>query len=111
MLDFMPPTETDGPLGAMAIARTLIRLGKEVVIATDECNEEVLLACAAGSGLASSPNFSLESFAGGANFDEDDLMRMRNLANRADVIVAIERAGPCADGAYRTMRGLNFPPY
>ena len=27
MLDYDPPTETDGPLGALAIARTLVRLG------------------------------------------------------------------------------------
>jgi hypothetical protein len=31
-----PPTETDGPLGALAIARALSSLGKKVVILTDQ---------------------------------------------------------------------------
>ena len=52
LLDFSPPTETDGPLGAIAIARSLIVLGKRVTILTDQCNEEVLLGCAAASGMS-----------------------------------------------------------
>jgi hypothetical protein len=50
MMEHTPPTETDGPLGAMAIALALIRLGKRVVVATDEVNEQVLLAAAAALG-------------------------------------------------------------
>ena len=50
MMEHTPPTETDGPLGAMAIALALIRLGKKVVVATDEVNEQVLLAAAAALG-------------------------------------------------------------
>lgn len=34
----IPPTETDGPLGAMAIVRSLLHVGKRVVLVTDEAN-------------------------------------------------------------------------
>ena len=34
-----PPTETDGPLGAIAIARALVALGKRATILTDSINE------------------------------------------------------------------------
>jgi NAD(P)-dependent dehydrogenase (short-subunit alcohol dehydrogenase family) len=37
----------------MAIALALIRLGKKVVVATDEVNESVLLAAAAALGATS----------------------------------------------------------
>ncbi|RYG96862.1 DUF4392 domain-containing protein, partial [archaeon] len=49
LLAHTPPTETDGPLGALAIAKALLALDKEVTVLTDECNEEVLLACSAAS--------------------------------------------------------------
>ena len=31
-LEHKPPTETDGPLGAVAIARSLVALGKKVTL-------------------------------------------------------------------------------
>ena len=78
LMDFDPPTETDGPLGALAIARCLIALGKNVTIATDECNAEPMLACAAASGLLGN-NLSLECFSGGIEFDEGEATRLREL--------------------------------
>ena len=33
-----PPTETDGPPGTFAIARTAAALGHEVTVVTDDCN-------------------------------------------------------------------------
>lgn len=79
LLDFIPPTETDGPLGAVAIAKTLIEIGKEVIILTDECNEEPLLASVAGAGL-SSPLLLLESFPSRNKFDDDDFIRLEALS-------------------------------
>eukprot|EP00920_Eleutheroschizon_duboscqi_P026431 GHVT01065103.1.p1 GENE.GHVT01065103.1~~GHVT01065103.1.p1 ORF type:complete len:334 (-),score=30.06 GHVT01065103.1:1480-2481(-) len=35
-----PPTDTDGPGGACALARTLMKLNKEVVIVSDEVNHD-----------------------------------------------------------------------
>jgi hypothetical protein len=104
LLDHSPPTETDGPLGAVAIARALIVLGKKVVILTDECNEEVMLACVASSGIRAD-KISMESFPGRCEgFDESDLTRLSGLARRCDAVVAIERAGPNSEGACLTMR-------
>jgi hypothetical protein len=79
LIDFTPPTETDGPLGAVAIAKTLIASGKEVVILTDECNEEPMLATVSGAGI-SSPLLLLESFPARNDFDDDDFLRLEALS-------------------------------
>jgi hypothetical protein len=79
LIDFDPPTETDGPLGALAIARALIALKKNVVIATDECNAEPMLAAARASGLYG-PQLRLECFAGGLEFDASEHRRLKDLA-------------------------------
>lgn len=116
LLDYDPPTETDGPLGAAAIARALLALGKSVTIATDECNEQVILACFARSGMLTKDyaysgeslnqsKLKLESFPGKDDFDEKDMERLFSLHSSVDCVVAIERAGPAFDGHYRTMRG------
>lgn len=107
LLDFSPPTETDGPLGAVAIARALVALGKDVVIATDECNEEPILAAVAASGIYGQ-HLQLECFAGGIAYDDGEARRLKSLANSIDMVIAIERAGPCSDGQYKTMRGFDM---
>lgn len=106
MLDYIPPTETDGPLGALAIARSILALNKEVVLLTDECNEECLLAASAASTLHQTygSKYTLESFCGGASFDEQEEKRLHEVIQSIDMVIAIERAGPCSDGSYRTMR-------
>jgi hypothetical protein len=89
---------------------------------TDECNEDVLIAGVAASGLfdynkSTSTSdidtgtdlftelpLSLHSFPGGTSFDESDNDRLEALVAGVDCIVAIERAGPSSDGTYRTMR-------
>jgi hypothetical protein len=78
LLDFTPPTETDGPLGAVVIAKALIAMGKEVVLMTDECNEEPILACVAGAGL-SNELLTMESFPPRTNFDESDVLRLEEI--------------------------------
>jgi len=104
LLDHTPPTETDGPLGAVAIARALIVLGKTVTILTDECNEEVMLACVAAAGIRAD-KLAMESFPGrGEGFDESDLLRLSRIGRRCEAVVAIERAGPNVEGACLTMR-------
>lgn len=111
MLDHEPPTETDGPLGALAIARACLALGKSVVLLTDECNEEVFLACCAASGLDEACRqglLTLSSFPGLASFDADDATRLRQTCLDVDLVVAIERAGPAEDGCYYTMRGRDM---
>lgn len=106
LLDYSPPTETDGPLGALAIAKALAVLGKKVVVLTDECNEEVLLACGLASGLHQKYKglFSMESFPALDQFDFKDEARLTEIAASIDLVVAIERAGPNAENKYLTMR-------
>eukprot|EP01032_Pedospumella_encystans_P014367 gene14367-16504_t len=116
MLTHSPPTETDGPLGALSIAKTLLMLGKDVVIITDECNEEVLLSCAAAATAHSSVlqhglrkgTLTLESFPASTIFSAADQSRLLKLRDQVDLVVAIERAGPCKDGRYLTMRGYDM---
>jgi D-glutamate cyclase len=109
LLDYSPPTETDGPLGALAIAKALLVLGKRVRVLTDECNEDVLLACAAASQLdrflvGDDPRLQLESFPPLDRFDHHDEARLNALSQAVDLVVAIERAGPNGAGKYCTMR-------
>ena len=110
MMAYTPPTETDGPLGALCIARCALAIGKEVLILTDECNEESVLAAAAGSDLFETygTKLSLESFPSMESFDENDEKRLISIQNKADLIVAIERTGPTKDGSYRTMSGKDM---
>ena len=109
LIDHNPPTETDGPLGAVAIARALLMAGKYVTLVTDECNEEVVLAsCAAGGLQCFGERFAMESFPPADRYDKADVERFEELSTSVDLVVAIERAGPCADGSYRTMRGRDM---
>ncbi|CAM9585279.1 unnamed protein product [Chrysoparadoxa australica] len=103
LLDHEPPTETDGPPGAVAIARACIAFGHHVTIITDEVNEEVVMAAVAGAGLPGSA-LSLESFPANPNWDATAATALAKLGERAGAVVAIERAGPGADGLYYTMK-------
>ena len=119
MLDYNPPTETDGPLGALSIARACLAIGKRVVILTDECNEDVLLSCAAASDLLHKYQYptddeeeivdtrttaplTLESFS--PIFDEQEQNRLNSIMEWVDIVIAIERPGPSKSGKYFTMR-------
>jgi len=97
----------------------MLAVGKEVVLVTDECNEECVLAAAAASGLCSlyPETFTLESFPGvgtgqglPSEFDDSDNSRLEKLGETIQLVVAIERAGPSSDGTYRTMRGRDMTP-
>jgi hypothetical protein len=45
LMQYAIPTETDGPLGALALARALLLMGKSVTVITDDCNSPVVRAC------------------------------------------------------------------
>lgn len=103
-----PPTETDGPPGALALARTAVQLGHHVKICTDDSNALVLQAAMDGVGdWAEHKTLQLEVFS--STKDEDD--RMRVLARKSCLVIACERAGPSADGLCYTMRGINMNSY
>lgn len=86
-------------------------MGKCVKIVTDECNEEVLLIATATSDLIrsfGSSRLTLESFPPQANFDSGDVQRLKECAEWADSVIAIERPGPNSDGEYKTMKGISM---
>jgi len=108
MLDHTPPTETDGPPGALAIARACLGLNKSCVLLVEECNAAVLQAgVAALEGMpVTSAILRVEVFPPGPKWGPSEEACLSALAQEATFVVAIERAGPAAsDGHYYTMRG------
>ena len=102
-----PPTETDGPPGTLALARTFRALGKRVVILTDECNHRPIAAALEASNEAypagetpAAHDIQLRAFPPG-DVDADGIVAEFDL----DHIVAVERPGRSAAGTYCTMRG------
>lgn len=92
--------ETDGPPGALAVADALVRLGKSVVLLTDDFSSALLDAGASASGWnprITTINLPQES----ANAAIDDL-----IARFAPThVLAIERPGNASDGHRYSMRG------
>lgn len=100
-VDQTPPTETDGPPGAVAIGRAGIALGyPRVVLVTDDCNRDVFAAACEGTQI------ELESFP--SQFSVEDEARLESLRNDASLLVACERAGPSQNGKCYTMRGIDM---
>ena len=91
-------TETDGPLGALAVARAVSALGASATILTDECNEAVVRAA------VSCADFRVRVFAfpGGASWGSTEDAQLRSIAQGVDHVVAVGRCGPAEDGKYYT---------
>jgi len=99
-----PPTETDGPPGAISIARTALSLGHSVTLVTDECNELVFRAAA-----ECLPEIEFEIFPAEKSMTKENEERMKNLVEKnCDLLVSCERAGPAKDGICYTMRGIDM---
>ncbi|KAL7473374.1 hypothetical protein ACHAXS_013820 [Conticribra weissflogii] len=116
-VDHTPPTETDGPPGACAIATAALGLGYRVTLVTDECNEDVFRAAVVNddannddskSKSKSKSNFTLVTFPSERAMTDQQSQRLTALARSADLIIACERAGPASDGNCYTMRGINM---
>jgi D-glutamate cyclase len=99
-----PPTETDGPPGAVTLVRAAYQLGHRVTLVTDECNEAVF--AAALGDLQQKDGISLQVFPD--NMTPSDDVRLEELAKSCGLIVACERAGPAQDGHCYTMRGIDM---
>jgi D-glutamate cyclase len=126
----VPPTESDGPAGALAIARACIALhggggcdddhssssSFNVIIITDECNAAVFAACLKDylalpttnsiSSTTTGMMIQLQTFP--TIMSEQDLQRMEMLAQDCALYIACERAGPGKDGVCYTMRGMDM---
>jgi len=116
LLDFDPPTETDGPLGAVSIARAYLAVtgpAAPLVLATDACNEAVLLAAVQAAGLEQTygaGRVRVEAFPPAGEWTQADEARLEKIQAESATVVAIERAGPGADGGYYTMGGYDMSP-
>mmetsp|Transcript_10053 Transcript_10053/g.15064 ORF Transcript_10053/g.15064 Transcript_10053/m.15064 type:complete len:358 (-) Transcript_10053:200-1273(-) len=105
-VDHNPPTETDGPPGAVAIACAAVLMGYKATIVTDECNEEVFTAaCADRESLG---GLMLKCFPSEDKMSSNDYADLNSLADDCDLVIACERAGPGKDGKCYTMRGIDM---
>jgi D-glutamate cyclase len=112
-VEHTPPTETDGPSGAIAIGRAGLALGySRVVIVTDECNRQVFEAACTDAGtdkivVESFPAATTTTF--GETFTDCQAeARFTALKESCSLLVACERAGPSQDGRCYTMRGIDM---
>lgn len=110
LLDFSPPTETDGPLGAVAIAQAYIAATavSSFHVLTDECNADVMDAALTQAGLRHHPRIKFKAFPPMFKWTFEDREYLNQIASRISTTVAIERAGPGQDGGSYTMGGRNM---
>ena len=110
-----PPTETDGPNGALALALCGVSLGYKVTIVTDDCNvgvlqkglDALLASCKDETMAPVKDNIALRSFPEQSKLSADQDRELIALS-KADLIIACERAGPASDGKCYTMRGIDM---
>lgn len=92
--------ETDGPSGTLAVADMLRRLGKDVVLVTDQHSEALLSAGARPYG-APFPILRLSCQQSTANQEIAELLESLHPTH----VIAIERPGSAVDGHRYSMRG------
>jgi D-glutamate cyclase len=100
-----PAAETDGPVGAALLAKSLEEVGVSCRLATDELCRSACAAALEGAGVSSVP---IDVVVGGASLAE--LIKTWRRAGITHAI-SIERCGRSIDGAPRNMRGLDISSY
>ena len=111
LVSYTPPTETDGPNGALALALCATALGYKAIICTDDCNVQVFSAglSALLKEYPSCVNFvQLKSFPDDNTITAKEDEEMNKIAQEASLVIACERAGPAHDGKCYTMRGIDM---
>jgi hypothetical protein len=104
-----PPCESDGPPGAVALAFTLMAIGRRsVTMPIEDHTAQVVQACvqacaSPSSGGGAQPEVA--SFPTADRWTASDDQRLANLRAGASCILSIERAGDSSDGTCYTMRG------
>ncbi|EPR59117.1 hypothetical protein TGRUB_254760 [Toxoplasma gondii RUB] len=121
-----PPTDTDGPGGAFAITRTLQRLGRQVVLVTDELNHEQVFEALKKANLsmdecadltaATLKDIPIETaayvkFACQRNWTEAEDVRLQNVYDAADFILNLGRPGPGEEGETRAHDRANMTAF
>lgn len=107
----LPVGETDGPLGAVSLARAVVALtGARVVLLCEEVVAEVMrvVSVAAGLNVREPDELPLPRSVAVMPFPTD-VEEARALASEliqgASAVVAVEKIGPCEGGGYRTGSG------
>jgi D-glutamate cyclase len=93
-----PCGETDGPLGALFLARALAPLGIQVALWTDSFCQSALRIGLEACGLSDRVSIRILSATGDEPNDGEHLTHL----------VALERPGPGSDGRCRNMRGRDI---
>ena len=96
--------ESDGPLGAIVLAKALEDLGKEILIVTDKYSKKIL------EGLKKIKEISGDIHSVPINVDKQELQKLLNHFKPTHMI-AIERPGKGIDGKYHSMRGEDISDY
>ena len=93
--------ETDGPLGALALGRALQRLGRQVIYVSDRYTTPLLRRL--GGAEADILDFPIADAEASRQHARDCLA-----ARQPALLIAIERCGLTAAGAYLNMRGRDI---
>ncbi|SCY93484.1 DUF4392 domain-containing protein [Alkaliphilus peptidifermentans] len=96
--------ETDGPMGAVSLANTLLQLGKEVLIITDDYSKELVAGCSKVLNI----NVDIEVVP--SENTEEFCSQIIELYNPS-LVVAIERPGRARDGRCYSMRGEDLSSF
>jgi hypothetical protein len=103
-----PQPETDGPLGAVFLARALSALGAEVALACEPACKPALVAGLSLFELRKRvPVHSLDAEAVGRMENSDCFNDARFLRRRLTHLIAVERVGPSHRDRYYTMTGVD----
>lgn len=98
--------ETDGPLGAFALARALLACNKSVTLISDVHCAPALEGCYRGIINPLKTNkLALTLF---PSRNDEQRCFIHQLLTEANCLLSIERAGKTYDGTYRTMRGFDI---
>ena len=108
----IPPQETDGPSGAIALARALSFLGKRVIFVVDDFCHSILAAGikASDGSYLSSASFPIEVFPKESNSIEEAQMKSMVICEKYNLecIISIEHVGPShLDGRLYRMNGCD----
>lgn len=98
--------ETDGPLGAMFLAQSLMALGKKVTLITDSYCLSAITACQ--NVIQDQIDSSLFSVLLFPEESQKQLQFVSEVCSTVDCLLSIERVGRSVDGTYRTMRALDI---
>jgi hypothetical protein len=97
--------ETDGPLGAMVMAKALLHLGKRVCLVTDENNNPIV------QKSLDFMKFICPLYIYETGKDDHNLGEKIISEQNIDHVVSIERIGPAIDGHYYSMMGRDLTDF